>query len=138
MRMCTQSRQPGCPPPPCHSTSHKLLHAGGSKHQAVGAEPCLDNREKDRLAHIMANGREDEADVEEEDSEAALAPRRRGGGEVGELERMFQTVLGEVAMHREALREALEQQSPHAGQAKRRLDAALADLKSIDNLLRTA
>ena len=98
---------------------------------AAGAP--LDDREKQRLAHLMANGTEDTM----EDADRAR-PARRHGGEVAELERMFDTVVEEVSQHKQALREALEAKSPEATSVKRQLDAALEDLKRIDLLLRTA
>ena len=101
------------------------------------AEACLDDKEKARLAHNMANGPEADVDPGQDDDDAVGPARRRGGGETGELERMFERVLDEVATHKRSLQEALEQRSPEAAQAKRRLAAAMADLKAIDNLLRT-
>ena len=65
-------------------------------------------------------------------------PARRLGCEVSELEHMFEAVLEEVDQHKQALQEAIDVKSPEAAFLKRKLDAALQDLKRVDELLRTA
>ena len=93
----------------------------------------MDDREKQRLAHIMAHGHGQPGD----DSEDAR-PARQHGCETSELEHMFESVLAEVDQHKVALQEALDMKSPEATFLKQRLDAALQDLRRIDELLRTA